>query len=204
MKKHIIILVLFTFSSSLHAQFYKDIEVKAGANFARQKNIIRNEKMALDSRTGIQFGVAKSFPLTNLLFVPIEIGYAQLGGRVKQSSFDNEMLMQYLYSSAGIGIKKKINAIEPFVSANYRYGYLLSYNPIMSRTPNSIGSNDHGVQLKAGLSLPLETITPFIEFGFYQGLNNISSSPSMISGNGETVNSEIKNSALSILLGVRF
>ncbi|MEK6478006.1 outer membrane beta-barrel protein [Catalinimonas sp. 4WD22] len=204
MRKYIIILALFTFSSSLHAQFYKDMEVKAGANFAQQENMIRNEKVALDSRRGIQLGVAKSFPLADLLFVPIEIGYAQMGGRVEQSSFENEMLMQYLYASAGIGTKKKINAIEPFVSANYRYGYLLSYNPIISRTPNSIGSNDHGVQLKAGLGLPLEIITPFIEFGFYQGLNNISSSPSMISDNGEIVNSEINNSALSILLGVRF
>lgn len=97
MKNCIIIITLITFSSSLHAQFYKNIEVKAGANVAQQENMIRNEKVELDSRAGIQLGLAKSFLLAEPLFVPIEIGYAQMRGRIAQRSFDNEMLMHYIY-----------------------------------------------------------------------------------------------------------
>lgn len=87
MKKTTFLSLLLTLiASAAYAQFYKDMEIKAETNLSSQYIHSVNEEPQTAFKSGWQFGLAKQWKLTNLLFAELGTGVSQHGSKVLTQS----------------------------------------------------------------------------------------------------------------------
>lgn len=203
------------------AQFYKNVEIKAGANLSTQFINSINEEPSTAFKSGWQLGLSKQWNLISLLFAELGAGISQNGSQVLTrgrniwgAEFNTweEARLRYAYLESGLNLRKQFGLFEPYAGATFRYGH--KYNEEYSglyRTLffSSASTSDYGLNFKTGTSFKFAVVQPFVELSFYQGLHNLQNGIgyAYIDPEGQMVMSAdnvIRNSALALQFGLRF
>jgi len=154
--------------------------------------------------SGVDFKIKKSFAIggvfdyeinENFSFTATPV-YITKGTKVEFPGSGIDFKVSYFEIAALLKFKLPTEKTRPYILAEPSLGFLLSAKQDDEDVKDDFKNMDFSLNIGAGLSIPVNNNTIFIEFRYAFGLNNISEDPD----EDETV----KNRGLQFMAGITF
>jgi hypothetical protein len=193
--------------SSAYGQIEKSTGIKGGVNLFRPTFVYFNTESFESTMPGFQLWIFRDFSLQKDFGINVSLGYNFNSFNAKRDVGSLLSIKQidfgYISVEAGPIYRLKIGTTVVWGGLGLRGGRLIYENYSDYYTIPSLSRLDLGVNAKMGVQLASAALRPFIEVGYYYGLQRVAEN-FVISGSGQSLNDYIRNRSFSLQVGLYF